>query len=304
MVFIPQSLIMDAMSHINGVHSTVVDYGWLGSAGTEASAVGSPDSASTLHQRVHLFPSGNGFDKDCSRSSLSGLMQDAGNLSAIQTALTAPRSQQLESSGTYRSVASSDITSGWAGTDATGRFFNGDYPNGYHLEWDGRQRAMPSSSQSFSRTHSSGPTPPPWNPAQWAYAPHAPGAQSAGPSIVSTGPGISYAGPCIASAGPCIPSQRPGTLHTALGKRGVSDGGRLDGAQLLPAKTFRTDEYSRGTKSVWPMLGRSQSDVNSTLKLFQPKLELAGACEQKDSFMGRIFSNPAGSWPVPFPVTI
>lgn len=244
--------------------------------------MGSPDSASTLHQRLQLFPSGNGFDKDCSRSSLSGLMQDAANLSGIQTALMAPRSQQLESSGTYRSVASSDITSGWAGTEAPGRFFNGDYPNGYHLEWDAKQRAMPS-----------GLTPPPWSPAQW-------------PSNVAYASGacIASAGPCIASAGPCIPLQRPGVLHTALGKRGVSESGRLDGAQLLPAKTFRTDEYSRGTKSAWPMLGRSQSDVNSTLKLFQPKLELAGACEQKDSFMGRIFSNPAGARPVPFPVTI
>lgn len=269
-------------------------------AGLEASAVGSSDSASTLGQRLQRLPSGNGFEKDCSRSSLSGLMQDAPNLSSTQTVSAAPMSQQREPSVMYRAVASSDLASSWVGNDGPMRAFNGDYPNGYHLDWEGKQHPVPSSQGGapFSplRNYISGPTPPPastWNPApaaQWAsnveYMSHPSGwlgGQSTAPRVSSPG------------------HQHPVALHTALGKRGVSDNGRHDGSQA--AKTLRTEEYSRSLKSSWPMLGRMPSEVNATVKLFQPKLELGGACEQKDSFMGRLFINSTAARPVPFPVT-
>ncbi|KAG0618289.1 hypothetical protein M758_4G052000 [Ceratodon purpureus] len=275
-------------------------------SGTDASAVGSSDTASTLQQRLQRFPSGHAFDKDCSRSSLSVLMQDTSNLNAIQTAFTPSMSQQ-ESSATFRPVASTDMTSGWAGNDGPGRFFNGDYPNGYHLEWNRKQLSAPSTQggASFStpahRAFNPGSTPPlnsSWNPApaaQWASnVGHVPHPQMTTPEWPGTGL-------CISSAGQ---KQQLVALHTSLGKRGASDGGRLDSPQL-PTKALRTDEFSRSLKSTWPMLGRNQSDVNATLKLFQPKLELAGACDQKDSFMGRLFINSAAAArPGPFPVTI
>ena len=279
------------------------------------SAVGSSDSASTLHERLQRLPSGSGFEKDCSRSTLSGLMQDAANLVVIQTTFTPPMSQQLESSATYRSVASSDITSGWAVNDAPVPYFNGDYPNGYHLEWHGKhQQPLPSSQGGTTFTtsaHRTGPSPLPtssWSPApasRWpsnvAYVTH--------PQMITSGwPGVQLTGPCVSTPAQQQQQQQqqqqpPASLHSTLGKRGVSESGRTDGAQL-PAKALRTEEYPRSFKSTWPMLGRNQSDVNATLKLFQPKLELGGACEQKDSFMGRLFTNSAGARPVPFPVTI
>ena len=225
--------------------------------------MGSSDSGSTLHQRLQRFPSGHGFNKDCGRSSFSGLMQDA----PILTAFT-----QQQESACRPVAASSDMTSGWAGSNGLGGSFNGEYPNGYHLEWNGKHQHSLAASQGgapFSIPACSPYTPtgltPTWSSTQW----------NSHPQMVAQR------------------EQQLVPLNSTLGKRGAPDGG-----SQMPA--LGLDEPSRSFKSKWPMLGRNPSDVSATMKLFQPKLE----SEQKDSFMVRPFLNSAAARPGSYPVTI
>jgi hypothetical protein len=233
----------------------------------ELSAVGSSDTASTLRgQRRVCLPAGIGVDKDCSRSPRSEQVQDASLLK-----------QQRE--------ATSDTVSEWAVKTGgpSGRFFNGEWPHGYNLDWDGKH-AHPVS-QGFApvltsySTSTAGPTPAAstWTPA-WAW----------------------MGNPQWTGA----PQQPP---SATLGKR---QGGRVEG--VPPAKTLRTDvEPSLSFSSRWPMLqGRTPSTEvrsNSTLKqLFQnPELEPSNVgCEPKDTFMSRLFMNASAARPVPSPLTI
>lgn len=263
-------------------------------AGGDASAVVSPDSASTLGQRLARFSSGNAFDKDCSRSLLSGQMQDAPNLLPMQTAFN-PSILQLESPGIYRSVLPPG-TSGWAaGNDAQVGFHSGEWPHGYHLNLDGKHQVP--SSQGV-RNFNVGSTLPPTS--SWSSAPALWGAHAGHVSTPQVSTSVWPGGqPMAPTAG-----QPPVAVQTTLGKRVRPDSCRPE-ACVWPSKALRTDDSK--SFSAWPILGKDQSEMHTggtTLRLFQPKLELAIACETKDSFLNRHFTAVTVARPVPFQVTI
>jgi len=257
--------------------------------------VGSPDSSSTLGQRLARCSSGNAFDKDSSRSSLSGQIQDASNLLPMQTALNSSILQP-ESSGIYRSAPPPAGTSGWAaGNDTHVGFHSGEWPHGYHLNLDGKHQVP---SPQGARNFNIGPTLPPT--LSWSASP-APWAANAG--SVSTPPVSTAAWPGDQPRAPTV-GQPPVAVHTTLGKRVRPDSCRPE-ACMWPTKALRTDDSK--SFSGWPILGKNQSEMHTggtTLRLFQPKLELAVACETKDSFMNRHFTAVTVGRPVPFQVTI
>lgn len=232
-------------------------------AGGEASAVVSSDSASTLGQRLARFPSGNSFDKDCSR--------DAPNLLPLQTAFN-PSILQLESSGIYRSVLP-PATSGWAGNGAQVGFHSGEWPHGYHLDLDGKHPAPSSQGVSIStpvtRNFNVGPTPPPTSTGSSALAPRGVASWGANVSTPQVSTSLWSGGQAMA---PSV-GQSTVAVQTSLGKRILPDSCRPE-ACMWPSKARRTDD-SRSL-SAWPMLGKNQSEMHTgatTLRLFHPKLE-------------------------------
>lgn len=282
-------------------------------AGTEASAVGSSDSASTLReQRLVRFPSGNGFGKECTRASPSGQVQEAANLgTAMQNAaaFNASMLQQRESStGGYRSADT--VLSGWAGNNGGPvRFFSGEWPHGYNLEWDGKHHPVQPASQGVASFAPGVPVLTSYNNTTAAPTPISSWSPTSAPWVTTT-PWASNMGH-VPNPHETRVAQQPLAVQSTLGKRqGLSFGGNS------PAKTLRTDmEVSKNSnlRSSWPMLqGRNQSTAevhtSSSVKqeLFHPKLEPSSAgCEPKLTFMSRLFHNAAAApGPVPFPVTI
>lgn len=235
-------------------------------AGAEVSGGGSSDSASMprVGQRLVRFASGNGvLDKDCSRSSRSEPMQDAPYNAC-------PR----ESSDT--------VVSGRMGNNNGGQpmgIFNGEWPHGYNLDWDGKhQHAVVSLGVTVLTGYNN---------------------TSAGPSATRSPAWVSTPWTSNVSH----PQVRTGIPQSTLGKR---QGDRLEACS--PAKRLRAADVE--PKSKWPMLqGRttpSPTESGTLKQLFQhPKLEPSGASsELKDTFMSRLFNNAAAPRPVPFPVTI
>lgn len=117
--------------------------------------MGSSDTAST--RRLLRLPSGNGgLDLECSRSSRSEHMLD----SAAHVRVV-PQSVSLRES----------LESGWAGSSNNNnggqppvRFVNGEWPNGYPVDWDRKHHQHPVGAPvltNFSNA-SSVPTPAPW----------------------------------------------------------------------------------------------------------------------------------------------
>jgi len=238
------------------------------------SAVGSSDTASTLRgQRLVRLPSGNGFDKDCSRSTLSEQVQDAANLQ-----INASMLQQREST--------SDTVSGWAGKNGGPvRFFNGDWPHGYNVDWDGKHPH--SVAQGFA-------------PVLTSYS-----TSTAGPTPTTS----SWSPACVATPWMGIPQWTgvpPQPPQSTLGKR---QGDRVE--DTSPAKTLRRDaQPGTNLRSGWPMLqGRSPFTAvptGGTLKQLvqHPKLEPSSAAsEPKNTFISRWFNSAAVHRSVPFPVT-
>lgn len=204
--------------------------------------MGSSDTAST--RRLLRLPSGNGgLDLECSRSSRSEHMLDSAAHLRV-----APHNVSLRES----------LESGWAGSSNNNggqppvRFFNGEWPNGYPVDWDRKHHQHPVGAPvltNFSNA-SSVPTPAPWmSSTSWA-----------------------------STAG------QPWAQQSVVGKR---QGERLEDS--LPAKTLRAGVEPR---SKWPMLqGKSSSSPAPVemMQLLQPKLQPSD--ELKGAFMNRLFNN-------------
>lgn len=277
---------------------------------SEASTVGSSDSASiSLGQRLARCPSGNGFDKDCSRSSLNGQTQDTHSLLSKQSAYNSSALQLEATSGMYRFVLPSS-SSGWAGNGASVGFHSGEWPHGYHLELGGKHpishssqgvsystpdvRASLNAIQTLPPTSSWSPTLVQSGATQWGADVghvHNPPQMAA-----SVWPRSQSMVPSASSVG-----QAPVAAPTTLGKRGLLEEGSCE----WPSKCLRTDDSKN--LNTWAMPGKNSTEVmngGNALSLFRPKLELAVACETKDSFMTRHLTTVAAARSGPFQVTI
>lgn len=267
-------------------------------SGSEVYTVGSSDSSSvTIGQRIARFPSVNGMDKDCSRSSLSGQLQATHSLRSMTTVYN-PSLQLESSSGMHRSVLPPG-SSGWPGNGAPAGLHSGEWPHN-HLELDGKH-----STQVVGTTYNTATTLPAtssWSAAnaQWGATQWGAGVSHlSNPAQMPTQVWPGGQQPMAPNATPLDHSVV--AVLSTLGKRGLSD----EGSSMWPSKALRP-HGSRSLNS-WSMSGKDQSEVNSSgnaLNLFRPKLEIGVACETKDSFVSRHFTTVPPARPVPFQVTI